>query len=192
MLPAPKWPFPLYFWLIWGFKVMFQGQHFPIELRAHSYIFRISGGWRTGAASQLFQNPTFGFFAPPPNDHSWFGFWATFLAMQEHSKGLVLDNTWQILIRILRVQKDNYNLALLKEMKSLWKLKKEKKLSFPKGRNEALKIRGASPPSLLLPISLLPWDAVEPGSCSIFHLLFLRWFFSWGLCPAGAHYSFQS
>ena len=60
-----EWRFPLYFGLVEGPKVTIQGQHFPLEFRAHPYIFGISRARRMGAASQLIQNTTFVFFDPP-------------------------------------------------------------------------------------------------------------------------------
>ena len=57
--------FPLYFGLVKGPKVTIQGKHFHVELRAHPYIFGISGTRRMGAACMRIENPTFIFFAPP-------------------------------------------------------------------------------------------------------------------------------
>ena len=48
----PKWPFPLYFLLVNAPKVTIQGQHFPVEFRAHPYIFGTSRARRMGAAPQ--------------------------------------------------------------------------------------------------------------------------------------------
>ena len=59
------WPFPLYFCYIFVRKWPFQGKHFPMVLRAHLYIFGISGSRRTGITCKLIPNPTFWFFAPP-------------------------------------------------------------------------------------------------------------------------------
>ena len=59
------WPFPLYFCPIFVRKWPIQRQHFPVVLRAHLYIFGISGGRRTGITCMLIQNSTFYFFAPP-------------------------------------------------------------------------------------------------------------------------------
>ena len=61
------WPFPLYFCPIFVRKWPIQRKHFPVVLRAHLYIFGISGGRRTGITCMLIQNSTFYFFAPPPN-----------------------------------------------------------------------------------------------------------------------------
>ena len=58
------WPFPLYFCPIFVRKWPIQRKHFPVVLRAHLYIFGISGGRRTGITCMLIQNSTFYFFAP--------------------------------------------------------------------------------------------------------------------------------
>ena len=60
------WPFPLYFCPIFVRKWPIQRKHFPVVLRAHLYIFGISGGGRTGITCMLIQNLTFFFFPPPP------------------------------------------------------------------------------------------------------------------------------
>ena len=44
----------------------FQGKHFPGDYRDDLYVFGISGARRMGSDRELIQNPTFGFFAPPP------------------------------------------------------------------------------------------------------------------------------
>ena len=51
--------FPLYFGLVNGPKVTIQRKHFPVEFRAHPYIFGISTTRRMGAACKQLQNPTF-------------------------------------------------------------------------------------------------------------------------------------
>ena len=45
----------------------FQGKHFPGDYRDDLYVFGISGARRMGSDRELIQNPTFVFFAPPPN-----------------------------------------------------------------------------------------------------------------------------
>ena len=59
------WPFPLYFNHIFVWKWPLQRKHFPMVLRAHLYIFGISGSRRTGITCKLIQNPTFFIFWPP-------------------------------------------------------------------------------------------------------------------------------
>ena len=57
--------FPLHFCHIYVRKWPLQRKHFPMVLRAHLYIFGISGSRRTGKTCMQIQNPTFLFFAPP-------------------------------------------------------------------------------------------------------------------------------
>ena len=59
------WPFPLYFCPIFVRKWPIQRKHFPVVLRAHLYIFGISGGRRTGITCMLIQIQLF-IFLPPP------------------------------------------------------------------------------------------------------------------------------
>ena len=56
---------PCNFTIIWSEKDQSWGGHFPLEFRAHLYIFAISGGSKMGKHTELKSNPTFHFFAPP-------------------------------------------------------------------------------------------------------------------------------
>ena len=58
---------PCIFNMIWPEKRPLLGGHFPLESRAHLYIFGISGARRMGKHTELKSNPTFYFFAPPPS-----------------------------------------------------------------------------------------------------------------------------
>ena len=60
---------PCIFYTICPEKDHSWGGHFPLEFRAHLYIFGISGARRMGKYTELKSNTTFYFFAPPPNKH---------------------------------------------------------------------------------------------------------------------------
>ena len=57
--------FPLYFSKFPLYNVRGLGGHFPLEFRAHLYVFGISEGRRMGKHTELNLIPTFDFFAPP-------------------------------------------------------------------------------------------------------------------------------
>ena len=59
------WPFSLYFSLFLVWKGPLQRKHFPWVLRAHHYVFGIGGARGMGKHTELIQNHTFYFFAPP-------------------------------------------------------------------------------------------------------------------------------
>ena len=57
--------FPLYFLKFPLYNVRGLRGHFPLEFRAHLYVFGISGGRRMGKHTELNLIPTFNFFGPP-------------------------------------------------------------------------------------------------------------------------------
>ena len=59
------WNFPLYFLKFPLYNVRGLGGHFPLEFRAHLYVFGISGGRGMGKHTELNLIPTFIFFGPP-------------------------------------------------------------------------------------------------------------------------------
>ena len=68
--------FPLYFLKFPLYNVRGLRGHFPLEFRAHLYVFGISGGRRMGKHTELNLIPTFNFFGPPDthecaDKHSW-------------------------------------------------------------------------------------------------------------------------
>ena len=57
--------FPLYFLKFPLYNVRGLRGHFPLEFRAHLYVFGISGGRRMGKHTELNLIPTFNFFGTP-------------------------------------------------------------------------------------------------------------------------------
>ena len=57
--------FPLYFLKFPLYNVRGLRGHFPLEFRAHLYVFGISGGRRMGKHTELNLIPTFDFFGTP-------------------------------------------------------------------------------------------------------------------------------
>ena len=61
--------FPLYFLKFPLYNVRGLRGHFPLEFRAHLYVFGISGGRRMGKHTELNLIPTFDFFGTPYCTH---------------------------------------------------------------------------------------------------------------------------